>query len=206
METTKLSTSVTSVGRRIGILGGTFDPIHKGHVALAHETARKLSLDLVMLIPAGNPPHKPDTAERAAYEDRFRMTELACAGDSLLQASRLEEGMAKSYTFHSIGKLRELLRPDDTFYLILGADAFADIRTWFRWQDVVKLVRFAVATRPGYRYEIPDGARVETVDTLDVPYSSSKIRREIAAGRRPDGLHDAVWTYINARGLYSPSS
>src|SRR5947207_7734851 len=99
---------------RIALFGGTFDPIHCAHVTAAHAAADRFALDRVLFIPAANPPHK-DTSHGATYEDRFRMVELACEGQARFEASRLEEGSAKSY---SIVTIEKVLAPDRQVFFI----------------------------------------------------------------------------------------
>lgn len=181
---------------RIAIFGGTFDPIHSAHLVIAHEAAEAFALDRILFIPAGNPPHKE---AGASYEDRFRMVELACAADPRFEPSRIEQGREKSY---SIQTIERLTAPEQTLLFIIGADAFAEIRTWHRWEDVVRSVEFIVVTRPGHPYGSPPGARVHRLDTVALPVSSSEIRQELAKGQSPAVLPPAVAGYIRARGLY----
>jgi nicotinate-nucleotide adenylyltransferase len=152
-------------------------------------------------VPAAIPPHKhrPDCAP---YEDRYRMLELACAGDPRLEPSRLEQGSAKSYSINTIERVRARLAPGDSLFFIIGADAFAEIGTWYRWGDVVAAVEFIVVDRPRHRYEAPPQARVHRLDTLDLATSSSEIRKEIARGEEPRELPSAVLAYIRDKGLY----
>src|SRR5437764_1602699 len=149
---------------RLALFGGTFDPVHCAHLTVAREAADAFALDRVLFVPAGNPPHKHDTS--TPFEDRFRMVELACAADSRFEASRVEAGTQKSYSIVTIERLRSQLAPDDTLFFIIGADAFAEITSWYRWQQVVQAVEFIVVTRPGHVYSVPDGARVHRLDTL----------------------------------------
>ena len=186
---------------RLAILGGTFDPIHKAHLALAREAASQYRLEKVLFVPASHPPHKSGMTH-AGYEHRVRMATLACAGDPRFEVSRLEENTA-SYSIDTIGKVRAQLRPGDQLFFLIGADAFAEIETWRRWQEVVGAVTFIVASRPGHEYRIPAGASVERMETIDLPYSSSAIRRGLAAGERPGEVPDAVLDYIYQFGLYS---
>jgi nicotinate-nucleotide adenylyltransferase len=181
---------------RVAIFGGTFDPIHSAHLVVAHEAAEAFALDRILFIPAGNPPHKE---AGASYEDRFRMVELACAADPRFEPSRLEEGREKSY---SINTVERLMAPGQTLLFIIGADAFADIRTWRRWEDLLRDVEFIVVTRPGHAYESPPGARVHRLDTVALPVSSSEIRQELSKGQIPPVLPPAVADYIQARRLY----
>lgn len=127
------------------------------------------------------------------------MVELACAGDPRFLPSRLEEGEGKSYSINTIEKLWS---PDATLYFIIGADAFADIMTWRRWQDVLKLTDFIVVTRPGHHYEAPEGARVHRLDMLALPVSSSEVRQQLAAGVVSPDLPPPVMQFVAERGLY----
>lgn len=181
---------------RVAIFGGTFDPIHSAHLVMAHEAAEAFELDRILFIPAGNPPHKE---AGASYEDRFRMVELACAADPRFEPSRIEEGREVSY---SINTIERLAAPGQTLFFIIGADAFADIRTWRRWEDVVRQVEFIVVTRPGHVYDSPSGARVHRLDTVALPVSSSEIRQELAKRQIAPDLPPAVAEYIHTRGLY----
>ncbi len=186
---------------RLAIYGGTFDPIHNGHIAVARAAVERFGLDRVLLVPAAHPPHKAGVT-RAPYNARVRMAELACAGEPRLEVSRLEEDTPRSYSVDTIEKVRAEMAPGDDLFFLIGADAFAEIRTWRRWQDVARGVVFLVVSRPGHIYEIPEGVRMERLDTLRLPISSSEIRAELAAGRRPPALPEAVLNYILQHGLY----
>jgi nicotinate-nucleotide adenylyltransferase len=181
---------------RTAIFGGTFDPIHSAHLLVAREAADTFALDRVLFIPSGNPPLKE---ARASYQDRFRMTELACAADSRFIASNIEAGAEKSYSIHTIERVKA--ENGDVFFII-GADAFAEIKSWYRWQDVIQAVDFIVVTRPGHFYTAPEGARVHRLETLALPVSSSEIRLALARGQSPAALPKPVLDYIRANGLY----
>ena len=112
------------------------------------------------------------------------MAELACQADPRFVASRLEEGEGKSYSVDTVERVRAL---GEQPYFIIGADAFAEITSWHRWQDLVRLTEFIVVTRPGHPYATPPGARVHRLETVALPVSSSEIRRKLAAGEIPDG-------------------
>ena len=127
------------------------------------------------------------------------MTELACQADSRFVASRLEAGERKSYSIETIEKVRA---QGEEPYFIIGADAFAEITTWHRWQDLLQLTDFIVVTRPGHVYTVPRGARVHRLDTVALPVSSSDIRRRLAAGEIAPELPTAVAHYIIQKGLY----
>jgi nicotinate-nucleotide adenylyltransferase len=186
---------------RLAIFGGTFDPVHHAHLSVAREAARRFGLDRVLLVPAGRPPHKAG-GTRAPYEDRYRMVELACAGEPGLAPSRLEEGTQNSYSIDTIEKVRAALGPEDRLFFIIGADAFAEIQTWRRWQDVLRAVEFIVVSRPGHRYAVPGGVRVARLDNLELPVSSSEIRARLARGEEPPEVPAPVLAYIRERRLY----
>jgi len=186
---------------RLALFGGTFDPIHNAHLTVAREAAAQFQLDQVWFVPAAHPPHKSDHTS-ASYQDRFRMTELACRADPRFVASRLEAGDGKSYSVDTVERVRQL---GEEPYFIIGADAFAEITSWQRWQDLVRLTEFIVVTRPGHQYATPPGARVHRLETVALPVSSSDIRRQLARGIVPPELPEAVGRYIAERGLYQSS-
>ena len=186
---------------RLAIFGGTFDPIHAAHLAIARAAAERFHLDRVLFIPAGRPPHKLNAA-CAPYADRVRMAELACSADARFEVSRLEEGAKRSYSIDTIERLRAELHPSAELYFVIGADAFAEIRTWRRWEDVVRAVTFLVASRPGAEFDLPPGAKVERIEGLNLEASSSAIRAALAAGQDPVGVPSAVLQYIQRRALY----
>jgi nicotinate-nucleotide adenylyltransferase len=183
---------------RLALFGGTFDPIHSAHLTVAREAADQFHLDQVWFVPAAHPPHKSDQTG-ASYEDRSKMVELACQGDPRLIVSRLESGAGKSYSIDTVERVRAAREEP---YFIIGADAFAEIATWHRWQDLVRLTEFIVVTRPGHQYASPPGARVHRLDTVALPDSSSEIRRKLAAGEIPSELPSTVAQYIVEKGLY----
>jgi nicotinate-nucleotide adenylyltransferase len=186
---------------RLAIFGGTFDPIHNAHLAMARSAAAQFALDRVLFVPAAHPPHKAGVTH-APYEDRVHMAELACAGDPRFEVSRLEGGSRRSYSVDTIEKVRARLSPGDELFFVIGADAFAEIETWRRWRDVAAAVEFLVVSRPGHQYHIPPEVRVCRLDTLELPVSSSEIRRVLAAGGRPAEVPGPVLDYIVQRGLY----
>ncbi len=183
---------------RLALFGGTFDPVHNAHITVAREAADNFHLDRVLFIPAAHPPHKIDSTG-ATYEERYRMVELACEADPRFVPSRIEEGEGKSYSINTIEKLRSL---DAILYFIIGADAFAEIATWHRWQDVIRLTDFIVVTRPGHQYTTPEGARVHRLDTLALPVSSSEVRQQLASGTATPDLPPAVAQFIREHSLY----
>lgn len=186
---------------RLAIFGGTFDPIHNAHLAVAREVAARFELDRVWLVPAESPPHK-QRVTHAPYADRLAMVELACRGEPKLEASRLEEGTASSYSIDTIEKVRARLASGDQLFFVIGADAFAEIESWRRWQDVVRAIEFIVVSRPGHRYDVPKVATVHRLESVDLPVSSSEIRRRLAAGDDRVDVPPAVLEYIRSRKLY----
>jgi len=188
---------------KLAIFGGTFDPIHDGHLVLARSAADRFGLDRVLFVPAAHPPHKAGVTH-APYADRVAMVELACRGEARFEVSRLEQDTARSYSIDTIEKVRATLAPTDQLYFLIGADAFAEIQTWYRWRDVVDSVRFLVVSRPGHIYQAAPGAVFDPIDDIEVPISSSGIRRALSAGLRPTGLLESVLEYAASHGLYRP--
>ncbi len=187
--------------QRICLFGGTFDPIHAAHLKIADEAAKRFSLDRVLFVPAANPPHKR-AAALAPYEDRFRMVELACAPYPAFSVSRLEAGHKRSYTIETLERFRNELAPGDRLFFLIGSDAFDELETWKSWQDIVQMTEFIVVARPGGHYHIPENARFERLDGLDLPVASTSIRARLAAGKPTPELPAAVRSYIEERGLY----
>ncbi len=191
------------------LFGGTFDPIHNAHLEIARAAADQFKLTKVLFVPASSPPHKPGGAI-APWEDRVRMTELACVVDSRFEVSRVEapDGLneSRSYSILTIEKLKSMgLEP---LRFLIGADAFAEIRSWYRWQDVIAAVEFIVVTRPGLNpnWSVPPGAVVHELPGLDLPVSSSEVRRQLSDNAAHVPVPDAVLHYIRDHGLYrSPS-
>jgi len=186
---------------RIALFGGTFDPIHNAHLSIAREAARQCTLDRIWFIPASRPPHKSGLTW-APYEDRYRMVELACAGDPRFEASRLEAGAQNSYSIETIERVRASLGGGEELFFLIGADAFAEIRTWHRWREVIASVEFIVVSRPGGAYREPEGARIHRLEGVDLAVSSSEIRSKLAAGDDRVEVPPAVLAYIREHGLY----
>lgn len=186
---------------RLGLYGGTFDPIHNAHLAVAHAAQQAFALDRILLIPNRLPPHK-QAATRASYEQRLRMVQLACEGEAALEACDIENREGKSYTIQTLESLRTLHGGSIQFFFLIGADAFAEVLTWRRVDEVFAMTEFIVAARPGFEYQIPPGARVHRLDTLAYRESSSEIRARLSAGQPVADLPEAVERYIAQEGLY----
>jgi len=185
---------------RIGLFGGTFDPIHNAHLAVARAAADRFALDKVLLVPAASPPHKGTAS--AAYSDRLAMVKLAIGKDGLLAASDLERGTGRSYSILTVERVKADLQEDDELFFIIGADAFEEIETWYRWRDLLRSVEFIVVTRPGYTYDVPEGAITHEMGALSLPVSSSDLRERLARGESPAEVPTPVRAYIAERGLY----
>jgi nicotinate-nucleotide adenylyltransferase len=186
---------------RVALFGGTFDPIHLAHVRVAAEAADRFHFDRVLFVTSANPPHK--TAEStAAYEHRHSMVEIACAADPRFEPSRLEDHPGRSYSHDTILRAKAELPATDELFFLIGADAFADIGTWHRSAEVLAMVEFVVVSRPGYRYPIPEGARVHRLESLALQISSSEIRRHLDEGRADVDLPPGVLDYIRQHSLY----
>ena len=208
---------------RLGLFGGTFDPIHNGHLAVARLAQQTLALDTVRFIPSAQPPHRPDSPRASEYH-RLEMVRLAAASLRGSEVSDLElQRRGPSYTFDTLGALhREGLTPLQIFFII-GADAFAHIATWHRYPEILDSAHFAVLTRPGatcadVRRRLPglaprmiDAAEVDRATRtqivlidVDTPaVSATEVRHRVAAGVSITGLvPPAVAAYIEQHLLY----
>jgi nicotinate-nucleotide adenylyltransferase len=132
---------------RIGILGGTFNPIHMAHLRIAEEVRERFDLERVILVPASTPPHKP-LAGDLPFSVRYRMVELAIAGNPSLSVSDIEgKREGKSYSIDTINYFRDEY-PGDQLYFVIGSDSFLDIGTWFRYEEIFSLCNMVVVERP----------------------------------------------------------
>jgi nicotinate-nucleotide adenylyltransferase len=186
---------------RLAIFGGTFDPIHNAHLAVARAAVTHFRLDRVLFVPAEHPPHKGGLTA-ATFDDRVRMAELAVADEPRFAVSRLEEGTRRSYSIDTIEKVRASLDAADELFFLIGADAFAEIQTWHRWQDVARQVVFLVINRPGHSCAIPKEVRAERLDSPQLDISSSAIRQRLELGERDAEVPPPVLDYILLHGLY----
>ncbi|MEO3744921.1 nicotinate-nucleotide adenylyltransferase [Plantactinospora sp. B5E13] len=191
--------------RRIGIMGGTFDPIHHGHLVAANEVADRFELDEVLFVPTGQPWQKADEPVSPA-EDRYLMTVIATASNPRFQVSRVDiDRGGPTYTVDTLRDLHDQYGPKVQLFFITGADALEKILSWKDLDQMFELAHFIGVTRPGF--ELSDAhLPADTVSLVEVPamaISSTDCRRRVAAGGPvwyllPDG----VVQYIAKRGLY----
>ncbi len=208
--------------KKIGIFGGTFDPVHIGHLRMALELKQQLGLDDMRLLPCHQPPHRD--APQVSSAQRSEMLRIALQDCPELQLDERELQRDKpSYTYDTLVELRAELGADVSLVLCMGEDAFAGLPKWYRWQELIQLAHIVVIARPGWR--IPDAGDAREllslcerdVKSLDkepagsivlqslrlLPISATEIRQQIAAGNSAQFLvPDGVWNYINANGLY----
>jgi len=188
---------------KIGVLGGTFNPVHNGHLLVAEGARRALGLDRVLWIPAKLPPHKP-VEGHIAPEDRCRMVELAIAGRPEWALSRIElDRPGPSYT---VDTLRQLTReqPGTTWYCLIGSDIVPELPTWRAIEEAMTLATFVAVPRPGVPAAAPWPARVQRLEVPTVDCSSSTIRQRLGSRQPVDELvPPAVADYIRTHHLYT---
>lgn len=211
----------------LGIFGGTFDPIHFGHLRLAEEATEVLALAGVRFVPAGRPPHREGPGVSAA--DRLAMVRLATSGNARFTVDAGEvESDAPSYTVPTLERLRRELGAERPIVLLLGADAFSALPTWHRWQDLLELAHIVVAHRAGRAPEAAElpaelvqacvarhadspvllreapAGRVLALPMTPLAISATDIRARLAAGRSARYLlPPEVLDYIRSRRLYA---
>lgn len=198
------------VAPRIGIMGGTFDPIHHGHLVAADEARYQYGLDVVLFMVAGRPALKPTGV--SAGEVRFEMAALACSGNPHFEPSRLEIDRAgTTYTVDTIDELRAHYGPDADLFFITGTDAVFEILEWHDADRLAGLVKFIAAGRPGYDFEAALAEHRTAASTFDISYmevpalaiSSTDIRSRVREGRPFRYLVPReVAAYITDSGLY----
>ena len=219
MEKDKYENSIYKVKGgliRIGIMGGTFNPIHHGHLVTAQEALSQFNLDQVIFIPASDPPHKV-TSEIASAEDRYLMTVIATAPNNDFVVSRVEiDRQGKSYTIDTVRKLREIYGEKVSLFFITGADAILEILSWKDTEEIISLAKFIAATRPGYNLAKIDDLKEKLFNdkqdgdkkifVMEVPalaISSTDIRNRIKQNRPIDYLvPEGISHYILKHGLY----
>ncbi|WP_269303086.1 nicotinate-nucleotide adenylyltransferase [Aeromicrobium sp. HA] len=200
---------MTDRRRRIGVMGGTFDPIHHGHLVAASEVQSWFDLDEVLFVPTGQPWQKSDR-EVSPPEDRYLMTVIATAANPRFRVSRVD--IDRAGLTYTIDTLRELAAtyPNDELYFITGADAMAAILTWRDHGELFELAHFVGCTRPGHEMDEStlEGLPKERVTLVEIPalaISSTDCRARVHSGEPvwylvPDG----VVQYIGKHGLYQP--
>ncbi|MFD9592909.1 nicotinate-nucleotide adenylyltransferase [Kitasatospora sp. NPDC059973] len=194
------------VKKRLGVMGGTFDPIHHGHLVAASEVASAFHLDEVIFVPTGQPWQKTDRLVTPA-EDRYLMTVIATAENPQFSVSRIDiDREGPTYTVDTLRDLRAL-HPDADLFFITGADALAQILSWRDSEELFSLAHFIGCTRPGHTLSdagLPAGG-VSLVEVPALAISSTDCRNRVAKGEPvwylvPDG----VVRYIDKRALYAP--
>jgi nicotinate-nucleotide adenylyltransferase len=204
---------------KIGIMGGTFNPIHYGHLVTAEEALSQFKLDRVVFIPTGQPPHKTN-CKLASPEDRYLMTVMATASNSHFFVSGIEiEREGKSYTIDTLKELKLIYGESATFYFITGADAILEILTWKNPEEIITMCKFIAATRPGYNlsrieelrkklFKINANLQVtkESISIMEIPalaISSTDIRERIKTNRPIKYLlPESVCNYLLKNDLY----
>ena len=201
--------TVSKRSKRLGVMGGTFDPVHHGHLVAASEVAALFDLDQVVFVPTGQPWQKGDEVVTPA-EDRYLMTVIATASNPRFTVSRVDiDRHGPTYTIDTLRDLRTANGPDVEMFFITGADALAQILSWRQAEKLFALAHFVGVTRPGYDLadaHLPDGV-VTLVEIPAMAISSSGCRDRVRAGRPvwyllPDG----VVQYIDKRHLYRPAA
>lgn len=200
---------------KLGLFGGSFDPIHFGHIRPVQDAKGELGLDRVVFLPTATPPHKPGYQFAPAHA-RFAMVELALLGENDLRVSPLE--LTPERPAYSVDTLRHFRDryPDAELYLILGGDGFTELHTWRRWRDIVDLARLAVLTRPNWRWDevrervpveisrLAASDRVHFIRNEPVAVSATTLREILASGAEPPAgaLPELVLKYIRKYSLY----
>ncbi|MGQ9730332.1 MAG: nicotinate-nucleotide adenylyltransferase [Candidatus Zipacnadales bacterium] len=202
---------MTESGQRIGVLGGTLDPVHYGHLFIAEEVGVAFELDRIIFIPCGHAPHRNDLTITPG-EHRYVMCALATAGNRRFCTSRMEiDRPGPSYTIDTLRALRRMYGPATELFFILGADAVLELDTWHRPDDVLQEARCIAVPRPGscltdLAHAIGE-QRASQIEILDLPpmgISATEIRQRLREGLSIRYLTpDSVIDYITKHGLYS---
>ncbi len=203
------------MGRRIGVLGGTFDPIHDGHLVAAEEVRHVCRLDKVVFMPAGTPPHK--MGQRVtAVEHRLAMVQLAVQGNPHFACSDIDiKRSGPSYTVDLLELLHQLWGPETELFFIMGYDSLGNLPTWHEPCRLFDLAQIVVVDRPRYDLDLDKlnaqlpgcVSRITFVNIPDIETSSSDIRQRVREGRPIKyQLPEAVEAYIYAQNLYPPPS
>ena len=198
-------------GERIGLLGGTFDPIHLGHLIVAEEARTRLSLDRLLFVPSRQPWRKAGR-EIAHEADRLAMVRLAVEGNPGFEVSLVDlEREGPSYSVDTVCDVRATLSPEAELYFILGYDALMDLPHWHAPAELARITRLVTVIRPGYELDwspleqaIPEAREtVLLLETPEIGISSTEVRQRVAAGRSIRyWVPDLVAEYIQQQGLY----
>ncbi len=198
---------------RIGIMGGTFDPIHYGHLVAAEESRSAFCLDKVIFMPAGRPPHK-QSRKVSEPEQRYHMTALAVSSNPGFEVSRLEVDKDEiTYTYDTVTDLRRIYGEDNKIYFITGADAVLELLTWYRIEELLGICGFIAVTRPGFdkrdlEQKIKEitskyGGEIICIEVPLLAISSTDIRERCKAGKTIKYLlPEAVEQYILEKEMY----
>jgi nicotinate-nucleotide adenylyltransferase len=200
---------MAGVGTRLGVMGGTFDPIHHGHLVTAEEALAQFELESVLFVPTGRPWMKEHEVVSPA-EDRYLMTVIATASNPLFNVSRMEvDRDGPTYTVDTLRGLKDLYGPKVDLFFITGADAIVEILAWKDHEEVFELAHFIAATRPGYDLgpiESRTRATHPDITVMNIPalaISSTDIRRRVAAGLPIRYLvPEGVKSYVEKAGIY----
>ncbi|OIN98697.1 nicotinate (nicotinamide) nucleotide adenylyltransferase [Candidatus Desantisbacteria bacterium CG1_02_38_46] len=189
---------------KIGLLGGTFNPIHRGHLRIAERVANVLGLKKVIFIPSAHPPHKKES-NLPSPQDRFEMVNLAIKNNPCFSISDIElKRKGKSWTIDTVRIIKKLY-PESQIYFIIGADTVPEIPTWKNYKKLLKSCRFVVVNRPGYTdAEYPDYTKnFIKVKMRGVDIASTEIRERIKNGKTIKALVPVkVEKYIKEKGIY----
>lgn len=190
----------------MGVMGGTFDPIHYGHLVTAEEALVQFGLDSVLFVPTGRPWMKEHEVVSPA-EDRYLMTVIATASNPLFRVSRMEvDRDGPTYTVDTLRGLKEIHGADVDLFFITGADAIVEILAWKDHEEVFELAHFIAATRPGYDLEAIQSPNHPEITVMNIPalaISSTDIRRRVAAGLPIRYLvPEGVKSYVEKAGIY----
>ena len=198
---------------RIGLFGGTFDPIHTGHIALAEKALAEFALDEIIFLPAGNPPHKT-TFEITEKMHRFRMVELAITENPRFSVSDYEiQKETPGYSYLTVGHFNELY-PNDEIFFIVGGDSFRNFPSWAQYKTLLSLCAFIVVPRPGIAPESyfenfcgdEDLSRVFFMKEAEFDVSSTEVRESLRKNQIPtEKLPAGVAAYIKTNRLYQTS-
>jgi len=190
---------------RLGIFGGTFDPVHLGHLILAEQCREQARLEQVLFVPAAQPPHKP--RPQAPFAQRVEMLQLAISGNPAFRVDELEgERSGPSYTADTLAELRRR-RPGDELFLIVGADSLRDLPAWYQPQRIAELATLVVVARPEAPplHDLGGAFRCERVEMPLIGIASRELRHRLAEGRSVRyQVSRAVEAYIVDKALYRP--